>query len=63
MKEIITDIAFIIFATAFISRIVWEVIPDCVKKYWSYQKQTRKDHKVGWFNRRWIWIFKNGRQF
>ena len=47
MKEIIIDIVFIIFAVVFILKIIWEVVPDCFKKYWKYQKMVARDRRKG----------------
>lgn len=58
MKEIITDIAFIVFAAIFISRIVWEVVPDCFKKYWNYIRMVKKDRRKG-RKRKYVFSFKN----
>lgn len=57
------DIAFWIVIIACSLRLIWEMIPDPAKKYWSYVRQNRKDHKAGWFDRKWVWSFRNGRKF
>lgn len=56
----IVDVAFITLVVTIVLWILWELIPGHAKKYWSYIWQTRKDHKAGWYNRKWIWSFRNG---
>lgn len=56
----IEDIAIIVLIVTIVPWIMWDFIPGHVKKYWGYIWQTRKDHKAGWYNRRWIWSFRAG---
>lgn len=54
----IEDVCYIVFAAVCLFLLIKEFIPDHVKKYWSYIRQNDKDHKKGWFNRKWIFTFK-----
>ena len=54
------DIAFIILVATIALWLTWELIPGPAKKYWRYLWQTKKDHKAGWYNRKWIVSFRNG---
>ncbi len=53
----IVDIAFIVFATTVGSWLIWEFIPDHVKKYWSYIRQSKRDRKVG-LKGKYIWTWR-----
>lgn len=48
MKLSATDIIFIIFALAMVSLLIWEMIPDGLKAYWKYVRQTRKEQGTKW---------------
>ena len=59
--KLLFEIAFWIVITGCGIWLIVELIPGHVKKYWSYIRQNKKDHKKGWRNRKWIWSFRNGR--
>lgn len=56
------DIAFWIVIIACSLRLIWEMIPDPAKKYWSYLRMVRQDRKSG-KPRKYIFSFRNGREF
>ena len=55
----IEDIAFWIIVVVCSSWIILDLIPDFVKKYWSYCRMVRQDRKRG-KRRSYIFSFRNG---
>ena len=57
--KLLFAIAFWIIIVGCGGWLIWELIPDFVKKYWNYQKMLRVDRKKGQ-RRKYIFSFRNG---
>ena len=57
--KLLFEIAFWIVIVGCGGWLIWELIPEHVKKYWNYQKMLRQDRKSG-KRRSYIFSFRNG---
>ncbi len=56
----ILDIAFYLFILVGASWLLWELIPDGIKSYWSYKRQLWQDEKEG-RRGKYSFTWRNGR--
>ena len=59
VKMNIGDIAFWILVVTVSLWLIWDLVPDPVKKYWNYGMMLRQDRKSG-KKRTYIFSFRNG---